>query len=59
MFFIYMVQVVLLSDGMDTRPYRLNWPTSTIIFDISSERIFKKSAEKLAGAHYLTDQSGL
>ncbi|XP_061968095.1 O-methyltransferase 1, chloroplastic isoform X2 [Populus nigra] len=42
-------QVVLLTDGMDTRPYRLNWPTSTVIFDISSERIFKKSAEKLQG----------
>lgn len=42
-------QVVLLTDGMDTRPYRLNWPTSTIIFDISPERIFKISAEKLEG----------
>ncbi|XP_015577198.1 O-methyltransferase 1, chloroplastic isoform X2 [Ricinus communis] len=42
-------QVVLLTDGMDTRPYRLNWPTSSIIFDISPERIFKKSAERLKG----------
>ncbi|KAJ4727696.1 S-adenosyl-L-methionine-dependent methyltransferases superfamily protein [Melia azedarach] len=42
-------QVVLLTDGMDTRPYRLNWPTSTIIFDISPERIFQKTAEKLEG----------
>ncbi|KAK3194120.1 hypothetical protein Dsin_025430 [Dipteronia sinensis] len=42
-------QVVLLTDGMDTRPYRLNWPTSTIIFDISPERVFKNSAEKLEG----------
>ncbi|CAK9175332.1 unnamed protein product [Ilex paraguariensis] len=40
-------QVVLLTDGMDTRPYRLNWPTSTIIFDISPERVFKKAAQKL------------
>lgn len=32
---------------MDTRPYRLNWPASTIIFDISPERIFRSSAEKL------------
>ncbi|KAJ7972973.1 S-adenosyl-L-methionine-dependent methyltransferases superfamily protein [Quillaja saponaria] len=41
-------QVVLLTDGMDTRPYRLSWPTSTIIFDISPERVFKSAAEKLA-----------
>lgn len=42
-------QVVLLTDGMDTRPYRLSWPTSTIIFDISPERVFKRAAEKLEG----------
>ncbi|KAF5731440.1 hypothetical protein HS088_TW18G00117 [Tripterygium wilfordii] len=42
-------QVVLFTDGMDTRPYRLNWPPSTIIFDISPERVFKLSAEKLQG----------
>ncbi|GLU07371.1 hypothetical protein SLE2022_243320 [Rubroshorea leprosula] len=40
-------QVVLLTDGMDTRPHRLNWPSSTIIFDISPEQVFKKGAEKL------------
>ncbi|XP_052112970.1 O-methyltransferase 1, chloroplastic isoform X2 [Arachis duranensis] len=43
-------QVVLLTDGMDTRPYRLQWPASTIIFDISPERIFQIAAEKLEGA---------
>ncbi|KAL6957901.1 hypothetical protein U1Q18_034336 [Sarracenia purpurea var. burkii] len=40
-------QVVLLTDGMDTRPYRLNWPASTMIFGISPERVFKKAAQKL------------
>lgn len=40
-------QVVLLTDGMDTRPYRLNWPVSTIIFDLSPERIFGISTQKL------------
>lgn len=40
-------QVVLLTDGMDTRPYRLNWPSSTIIFDISPEQVFKNASEKL------------
>ncbi|XP_062022694.1 O-methyltransferase 1, chloroplastic [Rosa rugosa] len=42
-------QVVLLTDGMDTRPYRLSWPTSTIIFDISPDRVFSGAAEKLKG----------
>ncbi|XP_059438931.1 O-methyltransferase 1, chloroplastic [Corylus avellana] len=42
-------QVVLLTDGMDSRPYRLSWPTSTIIFDISPDRVFKRAAEKLEG----------
>ncbi|XP_020231764.1 uncharacterized protein LOC109812251 isoform X4 [Cajanus cajan] len=42
-------QLVLLTDGMDTRPYRLKWPTSTIIFDISPECVFKIAAEKLKG----------
>nr|QTZ19409.1 S-adenosyl-L-methionine-dependent methyltransferase MMAR [Bixa orellana] len=42
-------QVVLLTDGMDTRPYRLKWPTSTIIFDVSPERVFKKAASELEG----------
>jgi len=34
---------------MDTRPYRLQWPTSTIIFDISPEIVFQFAAEKLKG----------
>ncbi|KAK9129250.1 hypothetical protein Sjap_009737 [Stephania japonica] len=42
-------QVVLLTDGMDTRPYRLKWPNSTIIFDISPERVFQRASEKLQG----------
>ncbi|KAL2345424.1 hypothetical protein Fmac_006709 [Flemingia macrophylla] len=42
-------QLVLLTDGMDTRPYRLKWPTSTIIFDVSPECVFKVAAEKLKG----------
>ncbi|GMI73749.1 hypothetical protein like AT4G02405 [Hibiscus trionum] len=42
-------QVVILSDGMDTRPYRLNWPSSTIIFDISPDRVFQNAVQKLQG----------
>ncbi|KAK4282511.1 hypothetical protein QN277_013876 [Acacia crassicarpa] len=42
-------QVVLLTDGMDTRPYRLSWPPSTMIVDISPESVFQTAAEKLEG----------
>ncbi|GFZ19406.1 S-adenosyl-L-methionine-dependent methyltransferases superfamily protein [Actinidia rufa] len=40
-------QVVLLTDGMDTRPYRLSWPTSTIMFDVSPARVFTEAAHSL------------
>lgn len=40
-------QVVLFTDGMDTRPYRLNWPRSTLVFDISPQRVFRGAALKL------------
>lgn len=52
-------QVVLLTDGMDTRPYRLSWPPSTVIFDLSPERVFRSAAEKLAGLCCLTNCHGL
>ena len=50
---IFLLQVVLLTDGMDTRPYRLKWPASTIIFDISPDNVFKRAAEKLQGGQSL------
>ncbi|OVA12706.1 Leucine carboxyl methyltransferase [Macleaya cordata] len=40
-------QVVLFTDGMDTRPYRLKWPNSTVIFDLSPHRIFQGATQKL------------
>ncbi|CAN8248033.1 unnamed protein product [Cochlearia groenlandica] len=40
-------QIVLFTDGMDTRPYRLNWPTSTMIFDVSPEQVFELASDKL------------
>lgn len=43
------LQVVLLTDGMDTRPYRLNWPRSTMIFDISPQKVFEMTTQKLGG----------
>ncbi|KAL8143052.1 hypothetical protein V2J09_016084 [Rumex salicifolius] len=43
-------QVVLLTDGMDTRPYRLSWPNSTLIFDISPGKVYQETAQKLKDA---------
>ncbi|XP_074268577.1 O-methyltransferase 1, chloroplastic-like isoform X2 [Silene latifolia] len=40
-------QVVLLTDGADTRAYRLTWPNSTLIFDISAEKIYSELSSKL------------
>ncbi|KAL8123680.1 hypothetical protein AgCh_011605 [Apium graveolens] len=41
------LKVVLLTDGMDTHPYHLNWPKSTVVFDISPDTISKRAAQKL------------
>ncbi|KAJ6851197.1 uncharacterized protein M6B38_261000 [Iris pallida] len=43
-------QIVLLTDGMDTRPYRLRWPLASVIYDISPERVFKEASQQLEGA---------
>ncbi|MQM20153.1 hypothetical protein Taro_053168 [Colocasia esculenta] len=40
-------QIVLLTDGFDTRPYRLKWPSRTVIFDISLESVFKVANRSL------------
>ncbi|XP_057535926.1 O-methyltransferase 1, chloroplastic [Amaranthus tricolor] len=40
-------QVVLLTDGADTRAYRLTWPNFTLIFDISRVRIYCEVSQKL------------
>ncbi|XP_065025454.1 O-methyltransferase 1, chloroplastic-like [Musa acuminata AAA Group] len=42
-------QIVLLTDGMDTRPYRLSWPFSCVIFDISPQSVFNVASQKLKG----------
>ncbi|KAF3629989.1 putative pentatricopeptide repeat-containing protein-like [Capsicum annuum] len=46
-------QVVLLTDGLDTRPYRLNWPTSTLIFNVCPEKVFRGALQKLQGFNIL------
>lgn len=40
-------QIVLLTDGMDTRPFRLKWPPMTMLFDISFEPVFEMASKKL------------
>ncbi|KAK9055834.1 hypothetical protein SSX86_026919 [Deinandra increscens subsp. villosa] len=40
-------QVVLFTDGMDTRAYRLKWPASTVIYDVSPQAVFNKASQKL------------
>ncbi|KAJ4905452.1 S-adenosyl-L-methionine-dependent methyltransferases superfamily protein [Raphanus sativus] len=45
----YNITVVLFTDGMDTRPYRLNWPASTMIFDVSPQKVFDIASDKLQG----------
>ncbi|WOL18876.1 hypothetical protein Cni_G27673 [Canna indica] len=42
-------QIVLLTDGMDTRPYRLSWPRSSVIFDISPQSVFNVASQRLKG----------
>lgn len=34
---------------MDTRPYRLSWPFSCVIFDISPQSVFNVASQKLKG----------
>nr|PNR28380.1 hypothetical protein PHYPA_028972 [Physcomitrium patens] len=40
-------QIVLLTDGMDTRPYRLPWPPASMIFDVSPNTTFNIAVERL------------
>ncbi|XP_047078489.1 O-methyltransferase 1, chloroplastic-like isoform X1 [Lolium rigidum] len=43
-------QIVLLTDGMDTRPYRLSWPKLSVVYDVSPGRVFSAAAQQLRGA---------
>ncbi|KAK1291995.1 hypothetical protein QJS10_CPB17g01278 [Acorus calamus] len=42
-------QIVLLTDGMDTRPYRLRWPRSSLIFDVSPAGVYELARQRLEG----------
>uniref|UniRef100_A0A0E0E9L3 S-adenosyl-L-methionine-dependent methyltransferase n=1 Tax=Oryza meridionalis TaxID=40149 RepID=A0A0E0E9L3_9ORYZ len=43
-------QIVLLTDGMDTRPYRLSWPRLSVVYDVSPGRVFITASQQLRGA---------
>lgn len=42
-------QIVLMTDGTDTRPYRLNWPSPCVIFDLSPVHMHDTTLRKMAG----------
>jgi methyltransferase (TIGR00027 family) len=42
-------QVVLLAAGLDSRAYRLDWPTGTTVYEIDLPKVLDYKAETLAG----------
>ena len=43
-------QVVILAAGLDSRPYRLAWPSGTVIFEIDQPKVLEYKAARLADA---------
>jgi methyltransferase (TIGR00027 family) len=45
-------QAVILASGLDTRPYRLNWPAGTVVYEIDQPEViaFKTQAMQALGA---------
>jgi methyltransferase (TIGR00027 family) len=42
-------QVVILAAGLDSRAYRLEWPTGTVVYEIDLPKVLEYKAETLAG----------
>jgi methyltransferase (TIGR00027 family) len=42
-------QVVILAAGLDSRAYRLDWPTGTTVYEIDLPKVLDYKAETLAG----------
>jgi methyltransferase (TIGR00027 family) len=40
-------QVVILASGLDSRPYRLGWPTGTVIYEIDQPKVLQYKAVTL------------
>ncbi|KAG6555958.1 hypothetical protein Mapa_001898 [Marchantia paleacea] len=43
-------QIVLMTDGTDTRPYRLNWPSPCVIFDLSPVHMHDATLRKMTAS---------
>jgi methyltransferase (TIGR00027 family) len=41
-------QVVILASGLDSRAYRIDWPTDTVVFEIDQPKVLEYKAETLA-----------
>ena len=42
-------QVVILASGLDSRAYRLEWPSGTVVFEIDQPKVLEYKAATLAG----------
>jgi methyltransferase (TIGR00027 family) len=51
-------QVVILAAGLDSRAYRLDWPTGTVVYEIDLPKVLEYKAETLAshGATPIADR---
>jgi methyltransferase (TIGR00027 family) len=41
-------QVVILASGLDTRPYRLDWPAGTVVYELDQPAVVKFKLDTLA-----------
>lgn len=41
-------QAVILASGLDSRPYRLDWPAGTVVFEIDQPKVIEFKTETLA-----------
>jgi methyltransferase (TIGR00027 family) len=41
-------QVVILASGLDSRAYRLDWPTGTVVFEIDQPKVLEYKAARMA-----------
>lgn len=43
-------QIVILASGLDSRAYRIEWPSDTVIFEIDQPKVLEYKAARLDGA---------
>ncbi|CAN5616140.1 class I SAM-dependent methyltransferase [soil metagenome] len=44
-------QAVILAAGLDTRAYRLSWPTGTVVYEVDQPQVIEFKTTTLAGLH--------